>query len=178
MRKKSMGVILVVTLAFIKSLYAVDPIEEAGNVLLYTLPTIAVATTVCNKDYHGLLQLGLSEALNEGITFGLKVTTHELRPNHSDYLSFPSGHASTTFTVAGFLWKRYGWEYGVPSAVLSSFTAYSRVESKYHYVHDVVAGAAIGLLSSYLFARPFHDISVQAIDDKNKFGIVLVFPLK
>ncbi len=34
----------------------------------------------------------------------------------------------------------------VPAYAAASFVAYSRVESREHYPHDVVAGAGIGIL--------------------------------
>jgi membrane-associated phospholipid phosphatase len=126
-----------------------DPIEDIGNVLVYALPASTVGLIALHKDLNGLKQYGLSAFADEGITFGLKYTVKELRPNHYDYHSFPSGHSSTTFTAAEFLWKRYGWKFGLPAYVLATFTAYSRVESKWHYTHDVIAGGAIGITCSF-----------------------------
>jgi membrane-associated phospholipid phosphatase len=51
--------------------------------------------------------------------------------------------------------KRYGWEYGAPAYATASFVAYSRVESRKHYPHDMLAGAGIGILSSYIFTKPY-----------------------
>ena len=69
--------------------------------------------------------------------------------------------------------KRYGWEYGIPAYAGASFVAYSRVESGEHYPHDVIAGAAIGIVSSYIFTRPYKGWQVQAEGDAHYFGIRL-----
>ena len=71
--------------------------------------------------------------------------------------------------------ERYGWGYGVPAYALASFVGYSRVESRQHYAPDVIAGAAIGILSSCLFTRsasyyPDPDFNQNGqIDDAGEF---------
>jgi membrane-associated phospholipid phosphatase len=61
----------------------------------------------------------------------------------------------------------------LPSSA-ATFVAYSRVESRQHYTHDVVAGAAIGIGSSLAFTRPYrgwhasvtgaaHDVELAAV---------------
>jgi hypothetical protein len=88
------------------------------------------------------------------ITEGLKRLTHEQRPDKSDYTSFPSGHATAAFAVAtmeshyhpgqSLLW--YGG---------ATLIAASRVQLHRHYVHDVVAGAAVGYFTSrFELSRP------------------------
>jgi membrane-associated phospholipid phosphatase len=69
--------------------------------------------------------------------------------------------------------KRYGWIYGIPAYVAASFVGYSRVEEKAHYAHDVLAGAAIGILSSYLFTTPYKGWQIKADVDGNYYGLSL-----
>src|SRR5205085_9776549 len=133
---------------------------SAGDVLQYVLPATAAGLTLGYKDGKGALQLGESAAVTLGATYTLKYAVDETRPNGGDH-SFPSGHTSISFCSAEFMRKRYGWEYGVPAYALASFVGYTRVESKQHHPLDVVAGAAIGILSSYIFTRPYHGLSVQ-----------------
>jgi hypothetical protein len=88
-----------------------------------------------------------------GVTTGiLKYTVNETRPNGGAH-SFPSGHASAAFTGAEFIRKEYGWGWGAPAYVAASFVAWSRVEADKHYTHDVLAGAAIGILANHDFWR-------------------------
>lgn len=147
-----------------------DGIETAGNIIQLVLPFTAGGLTLGYQDYQGTLQFGESTALALGVTYGLKYTVNETRPNGGTH-SFPSGHASISFSSAEFLRKRYGWEYGLPAYAAASFVGYSRVESREHYAHDVVAGAAIGMVSSYIFTKPYKGWNVKAEAGVRYFGI-------
>jgi membrane-associated phospholipid phosphatase len=149
---------------------ASDAIRTTGDILQYVLPATAAGLTLAYRDGTGALQFGESAAVTLGATYGLKYAINEKRPN-GGHRSFPSGHASISFASAEFMRKRYGWEYGVPAYALASFVAYSRVEARQHYAHDVVAGAAIGIISSYIFTRPYKGWHVQAEADGKYYGI-------
>src|SRR6266480_3533820 len=151
---------------------ASDRIELAGDVLQYLLPATAAGLTLGYKDGKGALQFGESAALTLGVTYGLKYSIDEKRPNGRRH-SFPSGHSSISFSAAEVMRKRYGWEYGIPAYAAASFVAYSRVEAREHYPHDVLAGAAIGIVSSYIFTRPYKGWHVQADAANGYFGIRL-----
>jgi len=124
-----------------------DTISSAGDVLQLVLPATAGGLTLGYRDWQGSWQLAESSALTLGVTYGLKYTVHETRPNGGSQ-SFPSGHTSISFSAAEFMRKRYGWEYGIPAYAAASFVAYSRVEAGEHHPHDVVDGAEIGIMSS------------------------------
>jgi membrane-associated phospholipid phosphatase len=151
---------------------AADGIQKAGDVLQFVLPATAVGLTLGYRDGHGALQLGESLAVTLGVTYGLKYTIDERRPNGGSQ-SFPSGHSSISFSAAEFMRKRYGWEYGVPAYAAASFVAYSRVESREHYPRDVVAGAGIGILSSYIFTKPYKGWNVSVEGDTKVFVLRL-----
>ena len=159
-------------LSFSIDVQAGDSVESGGDVLRFILPAAAAGLTLVFKDGQGALQLGESAALALGVTFGLQYTIDEKRPN-GEPRSFPSGHASISFASAEFVRNRYGWEYGLPAYVLASFVAYSRVEANQHYTHDVMVGAAIGIVSSTLFTRPYEGWHIQAEADLNYYGIRL-----
>ena len=110
--------------------------------------------------------------LTIGTTLGLKYAIKEERPDGGGH-SFPSAHASISFTSAEFIRKRYGWEYGLPAYAAALFVAYSRVEARKHYAHDVIAGAAIGIGSSYLFTREYEGWHMQAETDHKYYGMRL-----
>src|SRR5262252_7361713 len=88
---------------------ASDGIELAGDVLQYLIPAGAGGLTLGLRDWQGTLQLGESEGVTLGVTYALKYGLDTRRPNGGSY-SFPSGHASVSFSAAEFLRKRYGWE--------------------------------------------------------------------
>ena len=151
---------------------AAGSIETAGDILVIALPAAAAGMTLGFRDGQGVLELGKSAALTLGVTYGLKFTIDEKRPN-GDNQSFPSAHASISFASAEFLCKRYGWEYGIPAYVAATFVAFSRVESKQHYTHDVIIGVAIGIGSSYLFTKPYKDWHIQPDVGHAYYGIIL-----
>ena len=159
-------------LAYFTTVWAGDGIQQAGDILQLVIPGAAATMTFIRRDFDGAVQLGESEALTLGVTYGLKYTVNEKRPNGGDH-SFPSGHTSTSFSAAEFLRGRYGWEYGIPAYALASFVGYSRVESREHYTHDVIAGAGIGMLSSYLFTKSNRGWDVQVQGDSKKYGVQL-----
>jgi membrane-associated phospholipid phosphatase len=69
--------------------------------------------------------------------------------------SFSSGHAALAFAAAGhLLWQeRLHWSLPAIGMGLATTTAVVRVQSGKHFPHDVIAGAAIGLGTSYLVHR-------------------------
>jgi membrane-associated phospholipid phosphatase len=161
---------LLACVAICTSVNAGDNIQLAGDVLQLVLPATAGGLTLGYRDWQGSLQLAESSALTLGVTYGLKYAVDERRPNGGTQ-SFPSGHTSISFSAAEFLRKRYGWEYGIPAYAAASFVAYSRVEAREHHPHDVVAGAAIGIISSYIFTRPYKGWHVEVEADGKQYGV-------
>jgi len=147
-----------------------DSIKNAGDILQYALPVAAAVPIFIHWDTNGAIQYAESMALNLGVTYILKYAVDEKRPN-GDSQSFPSAHTSVSFTAAEFLRKRYGWEYGIPAYAVASFVGYSRVESGAHAPHDVIAGAFIGIVSSYIFTRPYKGWQAQVEGDTKYIGL-------
>ena len=160
-------------------LLAAEPIQTSGDFLQFALPALAIGATIGHRDEEegriwdrqGTLQFVESAALTLGVTYALKYGLNTTRPN-GGHQSMPSGHTSISFNSAEFLRKRYGWEWGVPAYAAASWVAYSRVESNQHHPEDVVVGAGIGILSSYLFTRPYHGWDVQVTADTRSVGIL------
>lgn len=149
---------------------ASDTIETTGDVLQVLIPGVAYGTTFYLDDREGRSQFYQSFATNLAVTYALKLSVDKERPNGSS-MSFPSGHTSAAFQGAAFIHRRYGWRYAAPAYLGASFVGYSRVESDNHYVEDVVAGAAIGVLSSFYFATPYQGTTVSAFSEQGAYGI-------
>jgi len=140
-----------------------DAIETSGDVLQFALPALALGATVGHRneetgaiwDRQGTLQFVESAAVSMAVTYGLKYAINTPRPNGGRY-SMPSGHSAISFTSAEFLRKRYGWWWGAPAYAAASWVAYSRVDAGAHRAEDVIAGAAIGIVSSYIFTKPYN----------------------
>lgn len=75
----------------------------------------------------------------------LKYTIREPRPNGNARNSFPSGHATTAFAFAGYIFEEHGFYAGLPAIGLATLVAASRINDNMHYLHDVLFGATIGL---------------------------------
>lgn len=153
-------------------LHAGNSIEAAGDVVTALLPATAAGLTVGFKDWTGSLQLAGSGAVTLAVTYGLKSIVDETRPN-GDSRSFPSAHTSVSFASAEFMRKRYGWEFGIPAYAAATFVAVTRVSEKEHYIHDVMAGACIGIVSSYFFTKPYEGLRIQPEAGRDYYGIRL-----
>ena len=148
-----------------------DTLETAGDVGLVALPVAAAGMTVLNRDREGTRQLGMALLSTAAVTGGLKLAVREKAPNGDDH-AFPSGHTSIAFAGASFLQRRYGWGYGAPAYLAAAFVGYSRVETDHHRFHDVLAGAAIGIVSNVIFTTPYGDVSAAPILGHGSIGAV------
>jgi len=87
-----------------------------------------------------------------GITTGIiKRSTDVLRPDGSDYLSFPSTHTALAFASATFLHEEYKdqsiW-YGVAGYSIATASGVLRMLNNKHWMSDVLVGAGIGILTT------------------------------
>lgn len=154
------------------NVFASDAIGTAGDAVALATPTAALVMTLTRSDKDGALQFLESYAASSALTFGLKYTVKEKRPN-GDKHSFPSFHASSAFSAATFIQNRYGWRYGVPAYLAASFVGWSRIEEKEHWPKDVIAGAAIGIASGFIFTKPYKGAEVTPVMGNHFFGIAL-----
>ncbi len=108
--------------------------------------------------------LALVVARTELTTYSLKYGVDAERPNGGQG-SFPSGHTSVAFAGAEFIRKEYGIWWGIPAYLTAGYVGWSRVISNNHYPRDVLAGAAIGIMSNHDFATvqlPFGTLNVSS----------------
>ncbi len=172
--KQTYAAILTLLLLFSNPLFADSKAdaELAGNIVLVLLPTAAIGKIVYEKDLEGALQYTESMALSAVTTQILKYSIDAERPNGEDSLSFPSGHTSAAFSTASFMQMRYGWSYGTPAYLAATFVAWSRVYSDNHYPRDVLAGAAIGIVSSFIFTDAYRaGVTVTPVAGHGTYGL-------
>jgi membrane-associated phospholipid phosphatase len=129
--------------------------QKIGDVVLFALPAATLGTSFIIGDKKGAWQFTKGLLLTVGVTYGLKYSINKQRPDMSNDNAFPSGHTSTVFHSAGYVHRRYGFKYAIPSYALAGFTAASRIDSNKHDILDVIAGAAIGLGSNLLFTTEY-----------------------
>jgi membrane-associated phospholipid phosphatase len=96
----------------------------------------------------------LTQALtvNGLVTVGLKLAANDHSPNGEDF-AWPSGHTSSTATLAAVTWEHYGWQAGLPLYLLTGFVATSRLEDREHWLSDVIFGAVLGAVVGHSVAR-------------------------
>ena len=150
---------------------ASDPVVRSGSILRTLIPAVAYGTTFYLHDKDGRSEFYKSFSTNYAATYALKQTISKTRPNGKDDESFPSGHTSVAFQGAAFIHMRYGIRYAVPAYVAATYVGWTRVESDNHYLVDVAAGAALGIVSSYLFTRPYRGYTAVPLLGNDFYGI-------
>ena len=166
---------ILITFTLNNQLSSQQLVEDVGHYTQIGLPITALGISIAKGDKQGSIQLLKSFTLETVVVQGMKRIVNRKRPGGGSH-SFPSGHTAVSFMSSTYLWKRYGWEYGVPAAALATFVGYSRfgTEDPVHYFSDVVAGAAIGIGSSLLFTRRYEGkVKVNVIGDTSFVGIYM-----
>jgi len=139
--------------------------------LLAVLPLAALGMTFANEDGEGRIQLAKSIGLNTLVVTTLKETVDKERPNGNCCDAFPSGHTSTAFVSAAFMHHRYGFRIAIPAYVVATFVGYARVEANKHFAEDVIAGAAIGFLSSRFLTTRYRSAQIVPVVRLGYYGI-------
>ena len=147
--------------------------EKNGDLLMVAIPVAGYGAALFLEDGDGKVQFHRSFLLNLGTTYFLKIVIDKQRPDGSGDDSFPSGHTSVSFHGASFIQTRYGWRYGIPAFAAASYVAWSRVNADRHDGVDVLAGAAIGVISSRLFTMPRSDVTVSLFALNGYYGMAI-----
>jgi hypothetical protein len=122
-----------------------------------TLLGAGAAAYVIGRAKHSsrLQHLGMDEIeaqlLTGALVIGLKETVRRKRPLQDDGtrptgFAFPSGHAAATFAAATVLQQHLGYKWGVPTYLVASYVAISRLHENVHKASDVVFGATVGTI--------------------------------
>ena len=154
-------------------LLAADSVESSGSIVRTLIPAVAFGTTFYLHDREGRVQFYKSFFTNYATTYALKEISKKNRPDDSGDDSFPSGHTSVAFQGAAFIHRRYGLKYAIPAYLAAGYVGWTRVESDQHYVEDVVAGAALGIASSFIFTHPYHDLVATPLVGDGFYGLVI-----
>jgi len=151
LRRSTLSACLFLSLA--TPAYAGNDWATASDIGRDGLVIVALGLPATQGDWQGTKQAAFSLGAASLATTSLKQIVSEERPDHSNDKSFPSGHTSVSFAAAATLYKRYGWEVGLPAHLVAAFVGVARVKADKHFVHDVVAGAAIGEASGWILTR-------------------------
>jgi hypothetical protein len=130
-----------------------------------------------NDFQHQTINIVIANAIMGTVVFATKNITQQERPDHSDNLSFPSGHTATAFTNAALLYYEYKdsnlW-YASSGFLFAAATGVLRIANNKHYTSDVLAGAGIGLASGLVVSywNPFKSVTFG----KKKKTTAFVYP--
>jgi len=125
--------------------YFILPAAAATYVLGRTTRNNRVQHLGMDEIEAGLLSLGIVEAI--------KISVRRPRPepvpgqttSASGY-SFPSGHATITFAAATVLQQHLGYRAGIPTYLIASYVAMSRLHDNVHWASDVAFGTGLGIM--------------------------------
>lgn len=130
-------------------------IETLGTGVAIALPLVAGGIAWYKDDKVGIAQLLVESTLTVGTVYALKNIVREQRPDGSDYHSFPSETTAAAASGSSFLWRRYGWEYGLPAFAATQFVSYSRVQARQHRWYDTLASSGIAAGYALAVGTPF-----------------------
>ncbi|MBN2181164.1 MAG: phosphatase PAP2 family protein [Sedimentisphaerales bacterium] len=92
-------------------------------------------------------------------TMGLKAARDNETPNGKDW-AWPSGHTSSSFTVASVLDEFYGPKVGIPAYGVALLIAYRMMDTGDHWGSDVVFGATLGWVVGHTVAGKHKKLEV------------------
>jgi len=122
----------------------------------------------------------LSISLGTATTGIIKRSTDVLRPDGSDFNSFPSTHTTIAFVSATFLYHEYKdrsiW-YGIAGYSVATLSGVFRMLNNRHWMSDVLAGAGIGILATnamYLIYPGMKAFLGNKINSRGNDGLTLV----
>jgi len=105
-----------------------------------------------NRLQHLGMDLIEATIIGEGTAEIAKLAIRRERPINPDGkqsagYSMPSGHATVTFAAATVLQQHLGYKAAIPTYLIASYVAASRLHDNRHYASDVVMGAATGIIA-------------------------------
>lgn len=128
-----------------------DYLQFAPIAMVFASDLLGVNTK--NKFWNQTILLAKAELFTGLIILPLKYLSKERRPDHSNYLSFPSGHTAEAFMAATFVHKELGDRsiyFSLAAYTAASMVGLLRIANNKHWASDVLAGAAIGILATNL----------------------------
>jgi len=159
-----------------------DPFWQPGKVIGLGYVQVGAALTTYAygrlshrpKVSHVGMDLLRAQIVAGAVTAGLKYAVRRERPDGSDNLSFPSGHAAVTFATALVLQRHLGW-WSLPTFLVASYTAASRLHENVHYLSDVIAGATVGAIAGRTVTRHGRDsFALVPVVGRGRAGILFV----
>jgi len=101
-----------------------------------------------NKWSHMGFDLLRAQIVSQTFVLATKYAVRRDRPT-GVCCSFPSGHAASAFAAASVIERHFGYRMSVPTTVIATYVATSRLHDNVHFLSDVLMGSAIGTASGW-----------------------------
>lgn len=159
-----------------KPTHADDYLRFAPSILYLGLGSIPGVP--CRHNFRDrFLVAATSHLAMAAMGYGLKLCVTEQRPDGSGNHSFPSGHTAFAFTGAELMRIECGNGCGAAGYAIATTVAIMRLYNQKHWLHDVLMGAGIGVLSAHIgyWLLPFEK-KLLKISDKPTKPVVAALP--
>ena len=117
---------------------------RAGDVGRFGLIGSALCLPLTRRNWNGAFDAATAILATSAICKAIKPLAPERRPDGENNDSFPSQHAAESFAAALALRRHFGDGTGLIAVAAGTAVAMSRLFARKHFVHDIVAGIAIG----------------------------------
>lgn len=151
-----------------------DAVQYAPVGAMYALKMGGIKSSHSYADLTVLT--AASYCITASMTWMLKHVVDEKRPNGKDYDAFPSGHTAVSFMGAELLRLEYKdtspW-IGYAGYAAATYTSLARIRHSEHWMHDLVAGAGVGILGTrlaYWICPPIQKCLFGKCIEKHKNG--------
>lgn len=136
--------------------------RRAGDRLSLALPALTLVAELAQPDRAGAGQFARSFVATIGTVELLKHVTAVSRPDGSNTLSFPSGHAARAFAAAAFVHRRHGFDQAWPLYAAGVWVGHTRVQAGRHRWGDVAGSLAVALAMNRWLVEPRAPVAAAA----------------
>ncbi|MBS0272836.1 MAG: hypothetical protein JSR55_00210 [Proteobacteria bacterium] len=131
---------------------------DIGRGISIALPVAAYSIAYLHhEDWTGMKELTAVTMLTVGSAFLAHEFIKRRSPDGSTDRSFPSMEAALSAPSSGYLWQRYGWQYGLPALVLSQGANLLLDDAGKHRIWDGFAVTAAAAVLNWGITTPYHE---------------------
>ena len=147
--------------------------RRSGDFLAVAMPLATLGAEWYRGDREGAWQYTLALAAGTAGTEVLKHATGVERPDRTDRLSFPSGHAARAFSSATYVHRRHGLDAAWPVYVAALYVGHTRVAANRHRWADVAGAAAVSAAAAWWLVEPKAEprVAIMPLFDRHYIGV-------